>query len=242
MDRDSCLALVRDLTAQVLAAVRPDKLTDFSDDFAAFALVAGVPGAAENLAQPRPATTGIETTLVAGMFFEVLMDAARLPAGPRERVSFVRKRAKDYLVTRLAGQITLSQFYRLLNLIETKAGDYFQHLTDDWTGPSRPREAALSAAPETVDAAALSEALARLTLPLKGRRKFTPETLEDFLYRTGGRWFKLLDLETHFQVNKKTAWSYLNLLLSEGVLEHNGEKANKVRYALAPAFRTEPVS
>ena len=61
--------------------------------------------------------------------------------------------------------------------------------------------------------------------------------MEEFLRLTGGRWFKLLDFEAHFQVNKKTAWSYLNLLLTEGLLEHNGEKANRVRYALAPPFR-----
>ena len=83
---------------------------------------------------------GLDTTLVAGMFFEVLMDAAQLPAGPRERVSFVRQKAKDYLVNRLAGQITLSQFYRLLNLIEEQVGYYFEHLTDDWTGALRSRE------------------------------------------------------------------------------------------------------
>ena len=47
------------------------------------------------------------------MFFQVVMKASRLPTGSQERVSFVRKRAKDYLVTQLAGQITLSQFYRL---------------------------------------------------------------------------------------------------------------------------------
>jgi alkylated DNA nucleotide flippase Atl1 len=68
---------------------------------------------------------------------------------------------------------------------------------------------------------------------LKGRRKLTPETLGDFLQETEGRWFRLLDFEVRFQVNKKTAWGYLNLLLQEGVLTHNGEKANRVRYALA---------
>jgi hypothetical protein len=240
MNRDSCLALVRVLTEQVLAAACPGKLSGFADDFADFALGAGVPGVAERPAQQRPESPGLDTTLVAGMFFEVLMDASRLPAGPRERVSYVRKRAKDYLVTRLAGQITLTQFYRLLNLIETRVGDYFEHLTDDWTGAPRPREAAPPLEPEAVDRQALSEALARLTLPQKGRRKLTPETLWDFLCRTGGHWFKLLDFEGHFQVNKKTAWNYLNLLLSAGLLEHNGEKANKVRYALAPPFKAPP--
>jgi len=244
MERERRLALVRHLTEQVITAARPEKLADFADDFADFALTAGVPHAAERLGRQRPPSQGLETTLVAGMFFEVLLDAASLPLSSGERVSFVRKKAKDYLVTHLAGQITLSQFYRLLNLIEAKVGDYFERLTDDWTGVPRAREAAPLAARlperEAVNGEALREALTLLSIPLKGRRKLTPETLWDFLCRTGGRWFKLLDFEAHFKVNKKTAWSYLNLLLIDGVLEHNGEKANRVRYALAPTFKTNP--
>jgi len=244
MERERRLTLVRHLTEQVITAARPERLADFADDFADFALTAGVPQVAEGLGYQRPPSQGLDTTLVAGMFFEVLLDAARLPVNSGERVSFVRKKAKDYLVTRLAGQITLSQFYRLLNLIEASVGDYFEHLTDDWTGVPRAREAAPLASrppdPEAVDGEALREALARLSLPLKGRRKLTPETLWDFLRLTGGRWFKLLDVEEHFQVNKKTAWGYLNLLLTGGVLEHNGQKANRVRYALDPSFKANP--
>ena len=241
MERERRLTLVRHLTEEVITAARPEKLADFADDFADFALTAGVPRVAERLGRQRSPSQGLETTLVAGMFFEVLLDAASLPLSYGERVSFVRKKAKDYLVTRLAGQITLSQFYRLLNLIEAKVGDYFAQLTDDWTGAPRGPEAAPPAPrppkPEAVNGEALREALARLSLRLKGR-KLTPETLWDFLRRTGGEWFRLIDLEERFQVNKKTAWGYLNLLLTEGVLEHNGEKANRVRYALAPSFRT----
>jgi hypothetical protein len=240
MERERRLALVRHLTEQVITAARPEKLADFADDFADFALTAGVPQVAERLGRRGPPSQGLETTLVAGMFFEVLLEAAKLPAGNRERVSFVRKKAKDYLVTRLAGQITLSQFYRLLNLIEARVGDYFEHLTDGWIGSPRECEAARLPEPKAVDGEALRQALDRLSRPLKGRRKLTLETLWDFLCRTGGRWFKLLDFEAHFQVNKKTAWTYLNLLLTEGVLEHNGEKANRVRYALAPSFKITP--
>jgi DNA-binding IclR family transcriptional regulator len=75
-----------------------------------------------------------------------------------------------------------------------------------------------------------------VNLPQKGRR-ITAEGLLAFLLGTEGRWFRLLDLEAHFRVNKKTAWSYLNLLLKAGLLEHNGEKANRVRYVLASPFR-----
>ena len=241
MDRDSLLGLVRVLTEQVIAAACPEKLADFADDFADFTLQAGALQVCDRLAYQPPPGSGLDTTLVAGMFFEVLLDAARLPAGRRERVSFVRKRAKDYLVNRLAGQITLSQFYRLLNLIEEQVGHYFEHLTDDWTAPPRDREAAApSPEPEAIDGEALRRALSRLSLPLEGKRKLTFETMWDFLCRSGGRWFRLLDFEEHFRINKKTAWGYLNLLQKEGVLEHNGEKANRVRYAVAPAFRAEP--
>jgi DNA-binding IclR family transcriptional regulator len=71
----------------------------------------------------------------------------------------------------------------------------------------------------------------------KGRRKLTSEALEEFLRETQGTWFRLLDFEEHFQVNKKTAWAYLTQLLQAGILEHNGEKANKVRYMVASPFR-----
>jgi hypothetical protein len=116
-------------------------------------------------------------------------------------------------------------------------GDYFEHLKDDWTGGARPREVTPPPKTAALDGEALRLALSRLPLPVKGR-KLTTETLWAFLCQTGGRWFKLLDFEAHFRVNKKTAWSYLNLLLQEGIVEHNGEKANRVRYALAPALRS----
>ena len=237
----SLLGLVRELTEQVIAAACPGKLPDFAEDFADFAVTVGAPQVAEKtVAYLTPRDQGLDTTLVAGMFFQVLVEAAALPAGNRERLVFFRKRAKDYLVNRLSGQITLSQFYRLLNLIEEKAAHYLKRLEGDWTaGPvlevtlPEPRS-------ESVRGEELRRALARVALPLKGRRKLTPETLWEFLRNTQGRWFRLLDLEAAFQVNKKTAWSYLNLLLTEGVLEHNGEKANRVRYALAGPFRGAP--
>ncbi|MBU4355656.1 MAG: hypothetical protein KJ822_09960, partial [Proteobacteria bacterium] len=188
-----------------------------------------------------------DTTLVAGMFFQVVMEASRLPTGSQERVSFIRKRAKDYLVTQLAGQITLSQFYRLLTIIEAEAGLYFSR--HDWSGGKSGLRETWEASPppppllpESVKSEALRQALAKVALPVKGRRKLTPETLEEYLRETEGRWFRLLDFEARFKVNKKTAWGYLNLLLQESVLIHNGEKANRVRYALAAPFKANPAS
>jgi alkylated DNA nucleotide flippase Atl1 len=240
MDRDAILTLVRTLTRPVLELFSPHQAEEFDDDFADWTLSAGALAVSENSYVLVPPGRGLDTTLVAGMFFQVMMQASRLPAGPQERVSFVRKKAKDYLVTQLAGQITLSQFYRLLNLIEEEVGVYFAK--NDWAGgkpqlveAGRPRPL-----PEMVKSDALGQALAQAGLPEKGRRKLTPETLGDFLRETEGRWFRLLDFEARFQVNKKTAWAYLNHLLEEGILVHNGEKANRVRYALAGLFLTHP--
>ena len=116
MERDDTLTLVRTLTRPVLELFSPAQLDDFEDDFAAWTLSAGALGVSENTYALTPPAHGLDTTLVAGMFFQVVMEASRLPTGSQERVSFIRKRAKDYLVTQLAGQITLSQFYRLLTL------------------------------------------------------------------------------------------------------------------------------
>jgi hypothetical protein len=240
MDRDAVLGLVRTLTRPVLELFAPGQVAEFDADFAAWSLGAGALGVSEKSSLSIPPGRGLDTTLVAGMFFQVVLEASRLPSGPQERVSFVRKRAKDYLVTQLAGQITLSQFYRLLNLIEEEAGLYFAR--QDWAGAKaglrESREAGPPAAPpDPVKSEALRQALAQIALPVKGRRKLTPETLWDFLRETEGRWFRLLDFEARFQVNKKTAWGYLHLLLQEGILNHNGEKANRVRYALAGPFQ-----
>ena len=247
MDRDDTLTLVRTLTQPVLELFSPAQLDDFEDDFAAWTLSAGALRVAEQSHALAPPAHGLDTTLVAGMFFQVVMEASRLPTGSQERVSFVRKRAKDYLVTQLAGQITLSQFYRLLTIIEAEAGLYFAR--HDWSGGKSGLRETWEASPpppprllEPVKSEALRQALAKAPLPVKGRRKLTPETLGEYLRETEGLWFRLLDFEARFKVNKKTAWGYLNLLLQEGVLTHNGEKANRVRYALAAPFKANPAS
>jgi len=244
MERDRVMEVVKGLTRPTVERFCPQGLPTFEADFAAWALDAGLPRVAEKAAVLKEPDRGLDTTLVAGMFFRVLLEAARLPAGTPERVAFVRRGAKEFLVNRLAGQITLSQFYRLLNLIEEQAGHYFETLAGGWLGSQPGRqppgglgEKVARPRPEAVKAEELRQALTSLPLPQKGRRKVTPETLWEFLRDSGGSWFRLLDVEAHFQVNKKTAWGYLNLLLKAGLLEHNGEKANRVRYLLAPRFR-----
>ncbi len=239
MDRDSQIELVRSLTKVVMAAARPEKMATFAEDFGALAVSGGVFRAEESLAVHHPRSQTLDTTLVAGMFFQVLREAEKLPVSTPERVSFIRRQAKSYLATRLAGQIPLSQFFRLLNLIEENVQSYFEEARGSWVGPKTVTPKA--PAPELPEEAArpepLHQALEALPLIPKGRRKLTSTALEEFLRETGGSWFRLLDFEARFRVNKKTAWAYLTQLLQAGILEHNGQKANKVRYMVANSLQ-----
>ncbi|MEJ5328674.1 MAG: hypothetical protein WHT07_00790 [Desulfobaccales bacterium] len=240
MDRETRLAAVKTLTRMVLKELAPpEESIHFDGRFARFAQTAGLPQAEERLAFFRSREQGLDLTLVAGMFFQVLLEAESLPAHPQERVAYVRRQAKNYLITRLAGEVPLSRFFRLLELIDAHVRHYFDNLRGGWLRPDSAEAAESSpvAPPNRLRTRELREALARMPLQPTGRRKFTQESLLAFLESSQGGWFKLLDFETHFQVNKKTAWAYLNLLLQEGILEHNGEKANKVRYTLARRFR-----
>jgi hypothetical protein len=240
MDRDTRLAAVKALTRMVLKELAPpEDSIHFDGRFARFAQIAGLPQAEERLAFFRSREQGLDLTLVAGMFFQVLLEAEQLPASPGERAAYVRRQAKNYLITRLAGEVPLSRFFRLLELIDAQVRHYFDHLRDGWLRPggTDAPEPPPPASRSRIKVRELQEALARIPLQPKGRRKFTQDSLMAFLESSQGGWFKLLDFETHFQVNKKTAWAYLHLLLEEGILEHNGEKANKVRYTLARRFR-----
>jgi hypothetical protein len=241
MKENRRLELVRDLTRAAGELFFPEKMGAFEGDFSAWALGAG----AEKAAEPRAGRLGrqtdaaLDTMLVAGMFFQVLVEAERQPGAPDARVNFVRGEVKNYLVNRLAGKISLDQFFRLITLIDEKAGYYFDRLRQDWLGsrePPRGDERLSQAAVSPLQEEELHRALMGLPLPAKGNRKLSPEGLRDFLRERGGSWFKLLDFESRFQVNKKTAWSYLRLLQEAGILVHNQEKANRVRYSLAAPY------
>jgi len=239
MDRDSLTELVRTLTKNVMTTVRPERMATFPEDFAASIIGGGLLRVEESLAVYPPRNQTLDTTLVAGMFFQVLREAEKLPVSTPERVSFIRRQAKSYLATRLAGQIPLSQFFRLLNLIEENVQSYFEEVRGSWVGPKAVtvKAPAPSSSEEGIRGEALHQALETLPLVPKGRRKLTSTVLEEFFRETRGSWFRLLDFEERFGVNKKTAWAYLTQLHQAGILKHNGEKANKVRYMLANSFQ-----
>jgi|GEM_PF-458270 len=187
---------------------------------------------------------GLDTTLVAGLFFQVLLEAEHLPVNSQERSTFVKREVKNFLVSRLAGQITLSQFFRLMHLIDTEITHYFDRFRNEWlsvTPEATPNDylpeiPSFRPLPEPVLQEKLRQALAQVPLPQQANRKLSGEGLLRFLLDTRGNWFRLLDFEFQFSLNKKTAWTYLSMLLQHHILRHNEQKANRVRYALSPQF------
>ena len=73
-------------------------------------------------------------------------------------------------------------------------------------------------------------------LPHRPHRKFNQDKLWEFLSRTQGGWFRLIDFTRHFGVDRKTAWEYLHKFLHAGLLRHNGGRSAAVRYALETRF------
>jgi hypothetical protein len=73
-------------------------------------------------------------------------------------------------------------------------------------------------------------------LPQRPHRKINQDRLWEFLGRTQGGWFRLLDFTEHFGVDRKTAWEYLRKLLHAGLLRHNRARSAAVRYALETRF------
>jgi hypothetical protein len=77
---------------------------------------------------------------------------------------------------------------------------------------------------------------AKTDIPHRSHRKLTPGKLRKFLRQSGGRWFRLRDFERFVQMDRKTAWDYLQQFLHTGLLCHNRKNSAAVRYCLAPSF------
>jgi hypothetical protein len=185
----------------------------------------------------------LDRALVAGLMLEVILETADFPRETKTHRDLVKNRLKDALVVHLAGRVTLERFHHLLRQLDRWFPVYYPLII---TGsPERLEPAAPSSATAAAVAGrALREDLmhSRLRaevedlLPRRPHRKVHPEKLLEFLSRTQGGWFRLKDFEQHFAVDRKTAWEYVQKLLTAGVLRHNRRRSAAVRYALETPF------
>ncbi len=77
---------------------------------------------------------------------------------------------------------------------------------------------------------------AKTDIPHRSHRKLTGSKLRKFLCQSAGRWFRLRDFQHFVQMDRKTAWDYVQLFLQTGLLCHNRKNSAAVRYCLAPSF------
>lgn len=198
-----------------------------------------------------PGEEKLDRALVAGLILEVLLENAALPPGRQARQRLVKSRLQNYLVHYLAGKVTLDRFRALSRRLEQWFDFYYPLLSADpdvHPGAYQVREpgaayrAKMNPLPlenpprntfwdDLLDR--WLEAL-RPTLPHRPHRKLSVKKLKEFLCLTGGGWFRLREFERFFQVDRKTAWDYLQQFLHAGLLCHNRKKSAAVRYCLAP--------
>ena len=189
----------------------------------------------------------LDRALVTGLMLEVILETTSLSVDPQTLRHLVKTRLKDSLAVNLAGRVTLDRFRRLLIQVDIWFPLYYP-LTA--AGASKATAATpVQAVPASAAAAAPPRRVLRLDrfrdwlqeeggglFPHRPHRKVNQDRLCEFLGRTQGGWFRLLDFTRHFGVDRKTAWEYLQKFLHAGLLRHNRARSAAVRYALETRF------
>jgi len=190
----------------------------------------------------------LDRALVTGLMLEVILESSSLPVDPQTLRRLVKTRLKDSLAVNLAGRITLDRFRHLLGKVDIWFPLYYPLTTAGSPDGPAPAAAQVQAAPAPVAAALTRRALrvdrlrawieeeGRDLLPHRPHRKLNQDRLWEFLARTQGGWFRLIDFTRHFGVDRKTAWEYLHKFLHAGLLRHNRGRSAAVRYALETRF------
>jgi hypothetical protein len=191
----------------------------------------------------------LDRALVSGLMLEVILETRGLSADPTTHRREVKQHLKDSLVTHLAGRVTLDRFHRLVRKVDDWFPVYYPLVTGAPPQPPDGMAARIPALAKPPVSGVLREDLLLCwfeeeiepLLPRRAHRKLGPNRLLEFLRRTRGGWFRLKDFESHFRVDRKTAWEYLQKLLHAGLLRHNRARSAAVRYALAGRFLVVPV-
>ena len=186
----------------------------------------------------------LDRALVTGLMLEVILETSTFPVDPQTLRHLVKTRLKDSLAVNLAGRITLDRFHHLLSQVDIWFPLYYPLTTAGAPGGGAPAAAQVPSAAALPARRVLREDRMRAWLHEEGRgllphrphRKLNQDRLWEFLTRTQGSWFRLIDFTRHFGVDRKTAWEYLHKFLHAGLLRHNRGRSAAVRYALATRF------
>jgi hypothetical protein len=197
---------------------------------------------------PVPPDEKLERAMVAGLMLDVVLEAPGLPDEPQTRRHLIKSHLTDSLLAHLAGRVTLDRFRTLVNRLEQWFPFYYplmpplappSQAQQTCQGGSTPPSAAVSPPQDVVRLDRLREWLANAAgeiLPRRPQRKIKPDRLEEFLLCTRGLWFRVKDLAQAFDIDRKTAWEYLQKFQDAGLLVHNRGRSAAVRYRLADDF------
>ena len=196
---------------------------------------------------PVPADERLERAMVGGLMLEVILEVPGLPQESQTRRHFIKSKLTYSLVAQLAGRVTLDRFRHLMHHLEQWFQFYYP-LMPPLPAPEVQQScqrgsawpaAAVSPPQDAVRLNRLHEWLANTggeILPRRPQRKIQPDRLEEFLCRTQSSWFRVQDLARAFDIDRKTAWEYLQKFQGAGLLVHNRGRSAAVRYRLADDF------
>jgi hypothetical protein len=191
----------------------------------------------------------LDRALVGGLLLEtLLLDVPDAAENAQSRLPALKPRLKHNLATYLAGRVTLDHFRTLVHNLDRWFPYYYPLVTPAVSATEDRRMAGgaplrlgtpAPASPGVLREEELGGWLDRRVqglLPHRPHSKFKADKLRDFLRRTRGGWFRVKEFQDHFQIDRKTAWEYLQKLLAAGLLAHNRGRSAAVRYCLAEQF------
>ncbi|MFI5330392.1 MAG: hypothetical protein ACHQ2F_05070 [Desulfobaccales bacterium] len=195
---------------------------------------------------PTPMEERLDRALVAGLMLEVFLESPAVPVDPQVRRRDLKSRLTHSMVRHLAGRITLDRFRSLMHRLQDWFPFYYPLM------PALPRAqegdecpAGRTAAPAGARPPSLVrqdllkawlEKAAREILPRRPQSKVQPERLADFCRLAQCCWFRGKDFAQYFDIDRKTAWEYVQKLQEAGLLIHNHGRSAAVRYRLADHF------